>query len=315
LNRAPNPAATRIDASIVIPFIIFTGVWGSTWIVIRDQIGTVPPQWSVAYRFAIASVAMALVARWKGQSLKMDRGGLFAALVLAISQFSVNFNSVYLAERFITSGVVATVFALLLIPNSLLAWAFLGQKPNARFLWAGLVALAGVALLFVHELRSSSLGNREIAIGLGFTIAGLLGASAANVYQAGKEARRHPLLALLAWSMAIGAVIDIGLAFAVAGPPVIEYRPGYWAGVLYLALFGSVLCFALYFPVVRKIGPGRAAYSSVLVPIIAMSLSTLFEAYRWSPLAVAGALLSLGGMLFALARRRRPTLVTAPDAA
>ena len=313
MNRAA-PDAARIDASIIIPFIIFTGVWGSTWIVIRDQIGTVPPQWSVAYRFAIAAVAMALVARWKGQSLRLDRGGLFAALVLGITQFSINFNSVYIAERFITSGVVATVFAILLIPNGLLAWAFLGQKPNARFFWAGLVAVAGVALLFVHELRSSPLANRDIAIGLGFTIAGLLGASAANVYQAGKEARRHSLLALLTWSMAIGALIDTCLSFAVPGPPVFEHRFGYWVCVLYLALFGSVLCFALYFPVVRKIGPGKAAYSSVMVPIIAMSLSTLFEAYRWSPLAIAGAVLSLGGMLLALAGRRRPTLVTAPDA-
>ena len=156
--------------------------------------------------------------------------------------------------------------------------------------------------------------GRAIAIGLALTMAGLLGASSANVYQAGEEARRHPLLALLAWSMAIGACIDAVLAYAMTGPPVIEARPGYWAGVLYLAMFGSVLCFALYFPVVRKIGPGKAAYSSVLVPIIAMSLSTLFEGYRWSPLAIAGAVLSLGGMLLALAGRRRPTLVTAPDA-
>ncbi|HVJ71029.1 MAG TPA: EamA family transporter [Sphingomicrobium sp.] len=314
MNRE-SPEAQRIDASIVIPFVIFTGVWGSTWIVIRDQIGSVPPQWSVAYRFILAAVAMALVARWKGQSLKIDRGGFVAALVIGVTQFSLNFNSVYMAERFITSGVVATVFALLLIPNSLLAWAFLGQKPNARFLWAGLVAVAGVALLFIHELRSSPLAGRDIAIGLAFTLAGLLGASSANVYQAGEEARRHPLLALLAWSMAIGAVIDICLAFAVAGPPVFEARLGYWAGVIYLALLGSVLCFALYFPVVRKIGPGKAAYSSVLVPVIAMSLSTIFEDYQWSPLAIGGAALSLGGMLLALARRRRPTLVTAPDAA
>ncbi|MCL6699126.1 EamA family transporter [Sphingomonas sp. NSE70-1] len=314
MNR-DNSETTRFDSSIIIPFVIFTGVWGSTWIVIRDQIGSVPPQWSVAYRFVLAAIAMALVAKWKGQSLKMDRGGLIAALVIGVTQFSLNFNSVYMAERFITSGVVATVFALLLIPNSLLAWAFLGQKPNARFLWAGLVAVGGVALLFIHELRSSPLAGRDIAIGLAFTLAGLLGASSANVYQAGEEARRHPLLALLAWSMAIGAVIDICLAFAVAGPPVFEARLGYWAGVIYLALFGSVLCFALYFPVVRKIGPGKAAYSSVLVPVIAMSLSTVFEDYQWSTLAIAGAVLSLGGMLLALARRRRPTLVTAPDAA
>ncbi|WP_294122028.1 EamA family transporter [Sphingomonas sp.] len=305
----------RIDSSIVIPFIIFTSVWGSTWIVIRDQVGIVPPQWSVAYRFMIAAVAMAMVAKWKGHSLRMDRGGMFAALVLGISQFSVNFNSVYAAERFITSGVVATVFAILLIPNSLLAWVFLDQKPNRRFLLAGLVAVCGVGLLFLNELRSSPVSNRDIAIGLALTLLGLMGASSANVYQAGKEAHRHPLLALLAWSMAIGAIIDCILAFIIAGPPVAEARVGYWAGVIYLALFGSVLCFALYFPVVRKIGPGKAAYSSVMVPIIAMTLSTLFEGFRWSSLAASGAVLALGGMLLALAGRRRPTLVTAPDAA
>ncbi len=234
--------------------------------------------------------------------------------MLGITQFSVNFNSVYMAERFITSGVVATVFALLLIPNSLLAWGYLGQKPDRRFLLAGLVAVAGVALLFIHELRTNPAEGKDIAAGLGLTLLGLLGASAANVYQAGKEATRHPLLALLAWSMAIGACLDAILAFAVAGPPVIETRPGYWAGVLYLALFGSVLCFALYFPVVRKIGPGKAAYSSVMVPIIAMSLSTVFEGYRWSALAAAGGVLALGGMLLALAGRRRPLPATAPDA-
>lgn len=308
-------ASARFDRSIVIPFVIFTLVWGSTWIVIRDQLGVVPPQWSVTYRFVIAAIAMAAVARWQGHRLGLDRGGLIAAAVIGVTQFCVNFNSVYLAEQYITSGVVATVFALLLIPNSLLAWAFLDQKPNARFLAAGAVAVAGVALLFVNEIRSSPVGAREIMIGLGLTVLGLFGASAANVYQAGKQALRHPLPVLLAWSMGIGALLDAIIALAVAGPPVFDPRPGYWFGLLYLALAASVLCFSLYFPVVRKIGPGKAAYSSVMVPIIAMGLSTLFEDYRWTGLAIAGGMLAIGGMVLALVGRRRPMLVTAPDAA
>jgi drug/metabolite transporter (DMT)-like permease len=314
VNRGDPPAAARLDQSIVVPFVIFTLVWSSTWIVIRGQLGTVPPQWSVTYRFLIAAAAMAGVARWNGDSLRLNRGGLKVALVLGVTQFCVNFNSVYLAERYITSGIVATVFAILLIPNSLLAWAFLGQKPGGRFLAAGAVAVAGVGLLFVHELQTSPVAARHILAGLGLTAVGLLGASIANVYQAGEEARRHPLFAILAWSMAIGATLDAVIAFIVAGPPVADPRPAYWFGLVYLALAASVLCFSLYFPVVRKIGPGRAAYSSVLVPIIAMSLSTLFEGYRWSPLAAAGAVLAIGGMLLALIGRRRPLPAAAPDA-
>ena len=313
MNRGETVAG--LDRSVVVPFVIFTLVWSSTWIVIRDQLGVVAPQWSVTYRFLIAAVAMAAVARWNGDSLRLDRGGLFAATILGFTQFCLNFNSVYLAERFITSGIVATVFAILLIPNALLAWAFLGQRPGPRFLAAGSVAVAGVGLLFLHELRTSEVSADRILAGLGLTLVGLLGASMANVYQAGKEARRHPLFSLLAWAMAIGATMDALIAVTVAGPPTFDPRPGYVFGLLYLALAASVLCFSLYFPVVRKIGPGKAAYSSVMVPIIAMALSTAFEGYRWSLLAAAGAVLAIGGMLLALAKRRRPTLVTAPDAA
>ena len=310
-----NEARAPIDRSIVVPFIVFTLIWGSTWIVIRDQLGAVPPQWSVTYRFALSALAMAMVARWKGHDLGLDRRGIMAAAAIGLTQFCINFNSVYLAEQFITSGLVATVFALLLVPNSLLAWAFLDQRPTRRFFWAALIAMLGIGLLFAHELHANPGRGRDILIGLGLTLAGLLGASAANVYQAGGEARRHPLFALLAWAMAFGALFDGLIAFAVAGPPTFDPRPAYWAGLVYLALFASVLCFSLYFPVVRKIGPGKAAYSSVLVPIIAMGLSTAFEDYRWSLLAALGAMLALGGMLLALAGRRRPMLVAAPDAA
>lgn len=299
--------------AVVLPFIVFTAIWGSTWIVIREQLGSVPPQWSVAYRFTIAAVAMALVALAKDHGMRIGRRGLIAAIFLGFTQFCLNFNAVYLAERHITSGVVATVFALLLIPSSLLGWAFLGQRPSARFAWASLVAVAGIVLLFVHEVQEHPADSGQIIAGIGLTLLGMLGASIANVMQARSEIRHLPLFALLAWSMAAGAIIDALVAFLMTGPPVFDARPSYWLGVAYLALPASVLTFSLYYPVVRRIGPAKAAYSSVLVPIIAMGFSTWIEGYRWTPLTIAGALLALGGMVAALTRSR--SSVAAPDAA
>jgi drug/metabolite transporter (DMT)-like permease len=299
--------------SVTFPFIVFTLIWGSTWIVIRDQLGTVPAQWSVTYRFVIAGAAMAAVAVWKGDSLRLGSRGLAAALFLGFMQFCVNFNAVYLAERHITSGVVATVFALLLIPSSLMGWALLGHHPTRRFALSSLVAVGGIVLLFVHEINEHPADTREIAAGIGLTMIGMFGASVANVVQARPEIRRFPLFGLLAWSMAAGALMDGLIAYSMTGPPVFEARPSYWLGVFYLALLASVLTFSLYYPVVRKIGPGKAAYSSVLVPIIAMGFSTAFEGYRWNALTIAGALLALGGMAAALQRNRSG--IAAPDAA
>jgi drug/metabolite transporter (DMT)-like permease len=307
LHAEPN------RGSVVIPFMIFTAIWGSTWIVIRGQLGVVPPQWSVTYRFIVAAVAMAAVAAWKGDSLRIGRQGLVAAAFLGFTQFCVNFNAVYLAERHITSGVVATVFALLLIPATLMGWALLGHRPSRRFAFSSVVAVCGIVLLFVHEIREHPADSSQIAFGIGLTLVGMLGASIANVVQARPEVRRFPLFGLLAWSMAAGAVIDGIIAFTMTGPPTFDPRPIYWLGVLYLALFASVLTFSLYYPVVRKIGPGKAAYSSVLVPIIAMGFSTWLENYRWTGLTIAGALLALGGM--AAAMRKDRSGVAAPDAA
>ena len=300
-------------AEVAIPFSIFTAIWGSTWIVIRDQLGTVPPQWSVAYRFIIAAAAMALVARWKGESLRLGKGAVLPMLFLGFAQFCVNFNAVYLAERHITSGVVATIFALFLIPSTLLAWAFLGHRPTRRFLWSSLVAIIGIALLFVHEFQQHAARAGEITLGIGLTLFGMVGAASANVFQAREEIRRFPLFSMIAWSMAAGALMNVAFAFAMTGPPVFDSRPRYLLGLLYLALPASVLTFSLYYPVVRKIGPAKAAYSSVLVPIIAMAFSTALEGYRWTPLAIAGAILALGGMVGALSRPRNAVLP--PDAA
>ena len=299
--------------SVTLPFIIFTAIWGSTWIVIRSQLGVVPAQWSVTYRFVIAAAAMAAIAAWKGDSLRIGHSGLLAASFLGFTQFCINFNAVYLAERHITSGVVATVFALLLIPSTLLGWALLGHRPSRRFAWSSLVAVAGIVLLFVHELSQHPADTRQIGAGIGLALLGMMGASVANVAQARPEIRRFPLFGLLAWSMAAGALIDGVIAFAMTGPPVFDTHPSYWLGIVYLALFASVLTFSLYYPVVRRIGPAKAAYSSVMVPIIAMGFSTWREDYHWTGLAIAGALLALGGMAAALGRDRSG--VAAPDAA
>jgi drug/metabolite transporter (DMT)-like permease len=300
-----------LQPRIIIPFILVTLIWGSTWIVITDQLGTVPPAWSVAYRFAIGAAAMFAYARWSGASLRIGREGHMLAFLFGLPQFCLNYNLVYAAELYVTSGLVAVVFALLIVPNSLFARLFLKQEVTAGFLLGSAVALAGVALLFLQEFRSSGAPADRILAGIGLTLLAVLSASVSNVMQASERLRSRPVAAMLAWGMAYGALADILLAWLLFGPPVVETRIGYWVSLLYLSLAASALAFALYYHVIRGIGPARAAYSSVLIPILAMALSTLFEHYRWSVVAAAGGALTLAGLILAL-RSRRPT-VPSPD--
>ena len=295
--------ASFLEPRILFPFLLVTAIWGSTWLVIKDQLGTVPPTWSVTYRFVIAAAAMFAYARWTGASLRLGREGHVLAVLVGIPQFFLNFNFVYAAELYITSGLVAVVFALLLVPNSALAFLFLQHRTTRGFVIGSAVALAGVVLLFVQEMRASPATPRDVAIGIGLALLAVLSASVANVLQATERLRRRPIAAMLAWAMAYGVLANALAAWILFGPPVVEARAGYWIGLVYLGLFASALAFSIYFVLLRRIGPGRAAYSSVLVPVLAMALSTAFEGYRWSTLAVAGGILALAGLVIALRAR------------
>ena len=130
--KGTRPLGASKRAKVAIPFLICTLVWSSTWLVIRYQLGVVPPAWSVAYRFLIATVAMALYARMTGARLRLSAREHGLAAIYGCAQYALNYYAVYLGERVITSGLVAVVFALLVVPNALFAWIFLEAGRVAR---------------------------------------------------------------------------------------------------------------------------------------------------------------------------------------
>lgn len=295
---APSLLAPRV----LFPFVLVTLIWGSTWIVIRDQLGSVPPSWSVTYRFAVAAIAMFLIAALRGERLMLAGHAWGFAALLGIAQFGFNFNFVYRAEEHITSGLVAVLFALLILPNTVLGRVFLGSPIERRFLIGGAIALVGIAMMIAHEVDASDRGAAAVLVGTALTFAGVLSASMANVMQGSAFARGQSMFVMVAWAMLFGTLADAGFALATVGPPIWDSRPEYLAGLLWLGVVGSAITFPLYFGIIRAVGPGAAAWSSVLIPIIAMGFSTLIEGYQWAALSVAGGLVALTGMVIALRR-------------
>lgn len=292
-----------LSPRIAFPFLLVSLIWGSTWFVIRDQISLVPPSWSVTYRFAVAGIGMFLLALIMRLPLKMDKQGVGWTVVLGLMQFALNFNFVYAAEHHITSGLVAVLFALLIIPNALLGKWWMGRNIGTSFLIGSFIATAGVALLMLQEYRVAPVGGTEVLIGMALTLVGVLCASVSNVLQVQPHVARFPTITILAWSMLWGVLFNATWSWINHGPPIFDPRPAYLGGVLYLGIIGSVVTFPLYFGLIREIGPGKAAYTSVLIPVVAMLLSTLFEGYAWTTLAMGGAGLATIGLIIAMRPR------------
>ncbi|WP_379548706.1 DMT family transporter [Qipengyuania sp. DSG2-2] len=304
-----SPQQAMLSWRVVIPFLLTGTIWGSTWFVITGQISGVPAAWSVFYRFALATPALFLVALLMKRRLRLTAAEHRLAILVGIFQFSGNFLFVYHAELYVTSGIVAMMFGLLMVPNALLARFFLGERQQGTFWLGSAVAIVGVSLLLLHEWRANpdaGVIGGNVALGILLAMLGIVAASVANVIQANPVGRGVPMVSLLAWAMLYGTLFDLGFALATAGPPPVPTGTQYWTGIVYLALIGSVVTFPLHYNLVREIGAGRTAYNSILTISVAMLISTLFEDYRWTGLTIGGMVLAVIGMVLALRAKQAP---------
>ena len=293
-----------LSPKVLIPFMLTGTIWGSTWFVITGQISDVPAAWGVFYRFMLATPALFVLALVMGNRLRLSRPEHLLALGVGIAQFSGNFLFVYHSESHITSGIVAVMFALLMVPNAVFAKIFIGEKVQSGFIGGSLVAIAGVAMLLVHEWNAAPLGG-NVGLGIVLAVGGMLAASIANVVQANPTGRGVPMVSFLAWAMVYGTAFDLVYALLTAGPPTVPSAWQFWAGTAYLAIIGSVVTFPLHYNLVREIGAGRTAYNGIVTVCVAMGLSTLFEGFKWDALSAGGMALALIGMGLALRSKSR----------
>jgi drug/metabolite transporter (DMT)-like permease len=288
---------------VLIPFVLVMLIWGSTWLAIHSQFGPVSTQWSVTYRFAVGSIAMFVVAVAMRLPLRFSLSDHALAAALAFVTFVINYNCVYASELHITSGLVAVIFSLLVPLNAVLARVFLNQQLSRPFMMGSAVAMLGVILLFLHEWRAVDHDPHEVTLGIGLALVAVVFASFGNVFQGTQRARQVPMATLLAWSMGWGAALDAVVAWVRTGPPTFDLRLSYIAGLLYLGIVASAVAFTFYFNLIRRIGAARGGYVNVMIPVIAMGFSTVFESYRWSIEAILGGLLVIAGLGVAMRAR------------
>jgi drug/metabolite transporter (DMT)-like permease len=282
-------------------FAVVVLIWGTTWFAIKFQLGVVAPEVSLVYRFGLAAACVFVFARMTGSPLSLSwRDHRFVALQGA-TLFCLNYWLTYLSTQYLTSGLVAVLFTSIIFFNLVNSRVIFGAAVEPRVLAAAAAGVIGVALLFLPELRAA-LGNPSILHGAGLALGATYLASLGNMAATRNTRGGLPVVKVYAYGMAYGA-IGLALIAVLRGTPVaFDWHWPYVVSLLYLSLAGTSLAFSLYLALIRRIGATRASYSSVLFPVVALAVSTVFEGYRWSLPAlvglaalVAGNALALGG--------------------
>lgn len=271
-------------------------IWGSTWLVILFQLGSVPEEVSVAYRFGISAVIMFVFCWLTKKSLRFSVKQHVQAAMLGVCLFAVNYYFFYLTENYINSALTAIGFSTMLIFNVVNARLWFKTAITPSVVLGSVVGLTGITVLFWPQLADVTFGQQTL-IGLGLCLLGTLSASIGNMISLKNKELAMPLLPTNAWGMAYGAAFMTLFALIQGKSLVIDWSAEYLIALLYLSVFGSVIAFACYLTLLNRIGAHKASYSTVMFPVVAVFLSTVFENFQWSTYTVVGLLLIFAGNL------------------
>lgn len=281
----------------ILLYLTTVFIWGSTWFAIEFQLGEVAIEVSLFYRFVIAAVLMWLFCLWRRLDMRFSLKQHGFILLLASLNFALNFLLIYQAQQYLSSAMTAIAFTTMLLMNIINTRLFFGSPVAKRIYFGALFGIAGIVVLFWPDLDGVDFSNASL-IGLILILAGALSASFGNMVSVRNSRENMPIMQVNAWGMLYGSIV-LGLAAWLKGDSfTFSTQPSYILSLLYLAVFGSVIAFASYFALLKKIGPQQASYTIVLFPLVAVVLSTLFEGFVWSLYTVSGfALVLLGNVL------------------
>lgn len=298
-------ASSARDPRALVAFVLMTLIWGSTWYAIRVQLNGTPLFVSVALRFLLAAAVVALWMRLAGYSFRVERRLWVWIPVHGASMYGVNYLFAYGATAYVVSGVVALAFALNIV-FSLGAEPWLLGRRSPRSAWLGAVlGLIGLAIVLGPGLVVTE--DRAMLTGVGMALTGALIVGIGAVFTARIMRQGAATHSLILYGFLTGALIAAIAAAAGGQGWQVQWSTPYLLSLLYLSLFGSVLAFAMYLYVVRALGPVTAGYSSIISPLIALSISMLLEGFRVDLVFAVGVALVLLGNAVIL-RGRAPSM-------
>lgn len=292
-----------LSASFYLTSIL---IWGSSWFAIRFQLGVVDESVSLVYRFGLASlllIAWCLIRRlrlrftWR-EHMAMAAQGTFL--------FSTNYLLFYWCTGYITSGLVAILFSTVVIMNIFNGAIFLKRPIQPVVLLGAVCGLAGLALVFWPEIEAAGNGSEgdSVAVwhGVALGLVATFSASLGNILSARNQSVHLPVVQTNAWGMGYGALLMALYAQLSGATWNFDAQAPYVISLLYLSIFGSILAFGAYLSLVGRIGADKAAYATVLFPLVALAISSAYEGFEWTPIALVGVLLVLAGNLSIVGR-------------
>ena len=217
--------------------------------------------------------------------------------------FGFNYLFVYLAEQYLTSGLVAAAFSILIFLNIFFAAIILKNKVRTSVVFGAILGVGGIVLIFKEEFITLDFSNNNF-IGLLYCLVAIILASLGNITSAYNQRKNLPIIQTNMYGMIYGSLALLIVALISGSSFVFDSSWPYMLSLFYLAIMGSIIAFGAYLKLIGNIGPDKAAYVILVAPIIALFISNYFEGFQWTLYTISGTLLIVTGNLLSLKKTR-----------
>ncbi|MDB2636128.1 DMT family transporter [Alphaproteobacteria bacterium] len=287
--------------STIFLFIATLLCWGPTWYIIKFQLGTVDPMVSVFYRFFLASVIILLFCIYKKINLRFSIKEHFFIAVLGIFLFNINYVIFYLSTQYLISGFVALCFSSILFMNVINNIIFHRSSPNIVTLIGGTIGTLGLIIIFYDEIITFEFSSGT-SYGIFLGIIATYFASLGNLISAHTSKIKLEVIPVTGLGMFYGSISLVIYLILMGNSFSFEVSHQYIFSLIYLSIFGSVFGFSLYLTLIKKLGSNDAAYVAIIMPLVALVVSTFFEGLVWDLSLVLGAIMIVLGNIIILKR-------------
>ena len=287
--------------STIFLFIATLLCWGPTWYIIKFQLGTVDPMVSVFYRFFLASLIILLFCIYKKINLRFSIKEHFFIAILGIFLFNINYVIFYLSTQYLISGFVALCFSSILFMNVINNIIFHRSSPNIVTLIGGTIGTLGLIIIFYDEIITFEFSSGT-SYGIFLGIIATYFASLGNLISAHTSKIKLEVIPVTGLGMFYGSISLMIYLILMGNSFSFEVSHQYIFSLIYLSIFGSVFGFSLYLTLIKKLGSNDAAYVAIIMPLVALVVSTFFEGLVWDVSLVLGAIMIVLGNVIILKR-------------
>jgi drug/metabolite transporter (DMT)-like permease len=286
-------------------FIITLFCWSPTWYVIKFQLGYVDPLVSVFYRFLMAAIIIFIYLIYKNKNLKFSLNQHLWFLFFGVCLYSLNYVFFYLSNTYLISAFPAIVFSTVVIMNILGEGFYFKKKPSLKTLLGATIGMIGIIIIFNDEIFNFSLANGT-HVGLFLALLGTFCASTGNMVHQRNLNNNFPLIPTIAYAMLYGSLVTLLITQIKGTELLFEYSFSYIASLAYLSIVGSIFAFIFYLRLLEKVGAGRAGYVGVVMPVLALLISTVFENLEWQQDLIIGLPILIIGAVLVINQKIKP---------